>query len=297
MAADKETYSAAAEACACIPDDGDDTSGGGGGGGMDVRAMELMRMARDQGLKRPAAKAVAATLAACVGGGPWRRAIPAVEAMLVASGRHAWDDVMEFLTEAQLGRRSKRGRPVLGGESGADDAEGDGGAAVAAAEGSASLGGGRNAEGAPRVDGHNGTGGGSGSGACVNGRAVGEASEAPSPPAGVPARHPGGSEEKRNGSSLVSPGTRDSPPPASGRVRRLQTRRISKAARGGTASDEARAGKKGPRQDGGDCQPRQPRPPPRRETVAAGAAAAAAASLELGGLSSSLTAAGVDQAP
>ncbi|CAN0554930.1 unnamed protein product, partial [Ectocarpus sp. 12 AP-2014] len=62
---DAESFSAAAEACACaLPD---------GGGSMGERAMELMRMARDQGLKRPGAKAVAATLAACVGGGPWRK--------------------------------------------------------------------------------------------------------------------------------------------------------------------------------------------------------------------------------
>ncbi|CAM9473444.1 unnamed protein product, partial [Ectocarpus sp. 6 AP-2014] len=52
---DMESFSAAAEACACaLPD----------GGSMGERAMELMKMARDQGLKRPGAKAVAATLAA-----------------------------------------------------------------------------------------------------------------------------------------------------------------------------------------------------------------------------------------
>ncbi len=283
---DKETFSAAAEACACIPDDGDEGSDGGMGG----RAMELMRMARDQGLRRPAAKAVAATLAACVGGGPWRRAIPAVEAMLVASGRHAWEDVMNFLAEAQLGRRSRgRGRRVLGGESGAGDADGEDGATVAGAECVAAVD--RDAEGTPRLNGHNGAGGG-GSDARVNGRAVVGGSDPPSPAGPRPGqrgREPGGCREDRNGGSLAaSPGGRDAPPSGV----RLQTRRVSDAAWG--ASDEAGAGKKG-RLEGEDCQPRQLRPRPRRGTVPT-VAAAAAASLELGGMSS-LTAAGADKAP
>lgn len=282
---DKETYSAAAEACACIPDDGDESSGGG----MGARAMELMRMARDQGLRRPAAKAVAATLAACVGGGPWRRAIPAVEAMLVASGRHAWDDVMSFLAEAQLGRGS-RGRRVLGGDSDADHADGDDGAAVAGAECAAVVG--RDATGMPRLNGHNGTCGG-GNGARANGQAVDGGSEAPSSAGPRPdqqGRELGGSKEKSNGGSLAaSPGGRDAPP---SRVR-LQSRRISKATCG--TSDKAGAGKRTGRLEGEDCQRQQPRPRPRRGTVPT-VAAAAAASLELGGVSS-LSAAGMDKAP
>lgn len=88
---DKETFSAAAEACAA------DTSGALGN-----RAIDLLKMAREQGLKKPGARAVAASLAAIVGGGPWRRAIPAIEGMLEASGRHAWDDVMKFLVDVQV---------------------------------------------------------------------------------------------------------------------------------------------------------------------------------------------------
>lgn len=93
VAPDKESFSAAAEACAS------DTSGG-----MGARAIELMEQARKQGLKKPAARAVAASLAACVGGGPWQMAIPAVEVMLEASGRDAWDDVMNFLADSRLRR-------------------------------------------------------------------------------------------------------------------------------------------------------------------------------------------------
>lgn len=88
---DKETFSAAAEACAA------DTSGALGN-----RAIDFLKMAREQGLKKPGARAVAASLAAIVGGGPWRRAIPAIEGMLEASGRHAWDDAMKFLADVQV---------------------------------------------------------------------------------------------------------------------------------------------------------------------------------------------------
>lgn len=87
---DKESFSAATEACA------GDTSGDKG-----VRAIELLRLARAEGIKKPAARAVAASLAACVGGGPWRRAIPAVQVMVDASGQNAWNDVMKFLADAQ----------------------------------------------------------------------------------------------------------------------------------------------------------------------------------------------------
>ena len=90
---DKESFSAAAEACAS------DTSGGLG-----ARAVELLETAQKQGLKRPGARAVAATLAACIGGGGWRRAVPAVEKMLDASGRGAWDEVMQLLATVQVGR-------------------------------------------------------------------------------------------------------------------------------------------------------------------------------------------------
>lgn len=96
---DKESFSAAAEACAS------DTSGGLG-----TRAVELLETARKQGLKRPGARAVAATLAACIGGGGWRRAVPAVEKMLDTSGRGAWDEVMELLAAVQLGRERKKER-------------------------------------------------------------------------------------------------------------------------------------------------------------------------------------------
>lgn len=88
---DKESFSAAAEACAA------DTSGALGN-----RAMDLLKMAREQGLKKPGARTVAASLAAIVGGGPWRRAIPAIEGMLEASGRHAWDDAIKFLADVQV---------------------------------------------------------------------------------------------------------------------------------------------------------------------------------------------------
>lgn len=93
VAPDKESFSAATEACA-----------GDASGGMGVRAIGLMEAARKQGLRRPWARAVAATLAACVGRGYWRRAVPAVEKMIEASGPRAWDDVMKFLAEVQLGR-------------------------------------------------------------------------------------------------------------------------------------------------------------------------------------------------
>lgn len=96
---DKESFSAAAEACAS------DTSGGLG-----ARAVELLETARKQGLKRPGARAVAATLAACIGGGGWRRAVPSVEKMLDASGRGAWDEVMQLLATVQVGRDRKKER-------------------------------------------------------------------------------------------------------------------------------------------------------------------------------------------
>lgn len=87
---DNESFTAATEACAS------DESGS-----MGARALELLELAREQGFDRPGARAVAASLAACVGGGPWRRAIPTVEDMLQASGRNAWDDVMKFLKGLQ----------------------------------------------------------------------------------------------------------------------------------------------------------------------------------------------------
>lgn len=96
---DRESYSAATEACAS------DSSGE-----MGARAIELMEAARTQaqGVWKPGARAVAASLAACVGGGHWRRAIPAVETMLDASGAHAWDDVIKLLRDVQLGREKRR---------------------------------------------------------------------------------------------------------------------------------------------------------------------------------------------
>lgn len=100
---DRESFSAAAEACAA------DTSGALGD-----RAIELLNLAREQGLKKPGARAVAASLAAIVGGGPWRRAVPAIEEMLEASGRRAWDDAMKFLADVQLARE-EAGPGVQGG--------------------------------------------------------------------------------------------------------------------------------------------------------------------------------------
>lgn len=97
---DQETFSAATEACSA------DTSGGSG-----ATAIDLLRLARAQGLK-PGAKAVAAALAACVGGGYWREAVPTVEKMLEAGAPRTWDNVMEFLNDARLeskGRRCKEG--------------------------------------------------------------------------------------------------------------------------------------------------------------------------------------------
>lgn len=87
---DNESFTAATEACAS------DESGR-----MGTRALELLDLAREQGFDRPCARVVAASLAACVGGGPWRQAIPTVEDMLQASGRNAWDDVMMFLKGLQ----------------------------------------------------------------------------------------------------------------------------------------------------------------------------------------------------
>lgn len=150
---DNESFSAATEACACaalgnnnhddvVNHNNKNTKGDDGGcATMGDRAMELMRLARGQGLRRPTAKAVAATLAALVGGGPWRKAIPAVEAMLAASGRRAWDDVMEFLVEAEAGRERgiRVGEQVLDGDgfvdgvgAGGDVGGGDSRGAVAA---------------------------------------------------------------------------------------------------------------------------------------------------------------------
>lgn len=267
VTADRETFSAAAEACACISSD--DGASSGGGGGMGARAMELLRMARDQGLRRPPAKAVAATLAACVGGGPWRRAIPAVEAMLVASGRHAWDDVMGFLAEAQLGRRD-RGGQILGAELDADGGGGGGGGAVVAADVAASTGG-PNTEEEPRFDGHN-----NGSGACVTGSALDTTRSAP-PPTAAPlqaAKCPGSKHE------------------ATTRVR-LQTRPIPEAVNGPTEEADEERG----REDGERRRARHPRPQPKATArgAAAAAAAAAAASLKLSGVSA-LAAAAADQA-
>lgn len=91
---DNESFTAAAEACAS------DESGR-----MGARALELLELAREQGFGRPCARVVAASLAACVGGGPWRQAIPTVEDMLQASGRNAWDDVMKFLKGLQRERQ------------------------------------------------------------------------------------------------------------------------------------------------------------------------------------------------
>lgn len=247
---DRETFSAAAEACACI------SSTDASGGGMGARAMEIMRMARDQGLRRPAAKAVAATLAACVGGGLWRRAIPAMEAMLVASGRHAWDDVMDFLAEAQLGRRSGE-RQVL-------DAEletGDGGGAVVAADVEE-----------PHVDSSG------GSGACVTGNALHTTQAEPSP-AAVPlqaAKYPGRSEAQDVGGGNVSQEKREAS--ACGSVR-LQTRPISEVVQGPSSEEEA-DGERG-RKGAESRRSRQPRPRPSKTARAA----AATASLKLGGVS------------
>ena len=94
---DKESFSAAAEACAS------DTSGGLG-----ARAVQLLETARKQGLKRPGARAVAATLAACIGGRGWHRAVPAVEKILDASGRCAWDEVMELVATVQVDTERKK---------------------------------------------------------------------------------------------------------------------------------------------------------------------------------------------
>eukprot|EP00752_Nemacystus_decipiens_P004233 g3867.t1 len=277
---DRETFSAAAEACACISS-GDDVPAGGGG--MGARAMELMRMARDQGLRRPAAKAVAATLAACVGGGPWRRAIPAVEAMLVASGRHAWDDVMNFLAEAQLGRR-KRERQASDSEL---EVPHDDGAVVAAARAGASPGG-RNTDEEPRYGGLNGRGG--GSGACVPVRTVDTAQAAPSPAAAPlqAAEYPGRSEAQTNGrGSIVSPGKER----GACTCVRLQTRPVPEAVVGDPPEEAAEDREW---EDGGRRRPRLPRPRPSK-TARGAAAAAAAASLKLGGVSA-LAAAALDQA-
>lgn len=287
---DRETFSAAAEACACISSDSDVDALGGG---MGARAMELMRMARDQGLRRPPAKAVAATLAACVGGGPWRRAIPAVEAMLVASGRHAWDDVMNFLAEAQLGRRNRE-RQVLGSELETEDdgvGDGDGDGAVVLAVGvAASPADGRSADEVPRFDGLNGRGG---SGAFVPGKtaAVDAAQAAPSPAAAPlrPEIYLGGSEAQENGSGKnASLGNHRK---ASTTCVRLQTRPIPEVA--AQVSSEEAEEEKG-LEDGERCRSRHPRPRPSK-TARGAAAAAAAASLKLG-VVSALAAAAVDQA-
>lgn len=110
---DQESFSAATEACSA------DTSGGSG-----ATAIELLRLARAQGLK-PGARAVAAALAACVGGGYWREAVPTVEKMLRASAPRAWDNVMEFLTSARLESKGRtcRGRVEGGGIVAEDSAE------------------------------------------------------------------------------------------------------------------------------------------------------------------------------
>eukprot|EP00903_Cladosiphon_okamuranus_P014372 g13343.t1 len=287
---DRETFSAAAEACACISSYSDvDASSGG----MGARAMELMRMAREQGLRRPTAKAVAATLAACVGGGPWRRAIPAVEAMLVASGRHAWDDVMNFLAEAQLGRRNRE-RRVLSSELEAEHGGvGVGVGAVALAVGVAASPGGGGSDGEePRFDGLNGSGGG---GPCVPRRttAVEAAQAAPSPAAAGPRRpgdYPGRSEAQENGTSsnASSPGIDRK---ASAICVRLQTRPIPEVA-AQVSSGEAEEEKGLEESDGGRSRHRRPRP---SKTARGAAAAAVAASLKLGGVSA-LAVAAMDQA-
>ena len=283
---DRETFSAAAEACACISS-GDDAApgGGGGGGGMGARAMELMRLAREQGLKRPAAKAVAATLAACVGGGPWRRAIPAVEAMLVASGRHAWDDVMKFLAEAQRGRRDRE-RQALGSEVEADGGVGGEGTVVVAASVAVASTVGRSAEEEPRFDGLN---GGGGDGACVPVQAVDTAQVAAPSPAASPlqaASYPGRSEA--NGRSGVSSSGKEQ---GVSTCVRLQTRPIPEAV---AKSPPEEADEERRREDGGRRRSRHPRPRP-STTARGAAAAAAAASLKLGGVAA-LAAAAVDRA-
>lgn len=273
VAPDRETFSAAAEACACLS-----AGDGASGGGMGARAMEIMRTARDQGLRRPAAKAVAATLAACVGGGAWREAIPAVEAMLAASGRHAWDDVMNFLAEAQqLSRRDREGRAIGTEEVDADDC--CGGAVVAAD--AAALPGGRNAD-VPPFDAHN--GGGGGSGACVTGPAQTSAPSQQAAASVQAGKFPGRSEAQHNGSGMVSPGKQE----ASTCVR-LQTRPIPDVIKG--PSEEA--DEDGGGEDGERRRSRQPRP---RPSNTARGGATAGASFQLGGLST-LAAAAVDQAP
>lgn len=78
---------------------------------MGARAIELLEMARAQGIKRPGPRAVAASLAACIGGGsPWRQAIPSAEKLLQASGRSAWDDLMNVVTKVYRDCEKKRER-------------------------------------------------------------------------------------------------------------------------------------------------------------------------------------------
>lgn len=115
LSPDQESFAVAAEACSA------DASHSGARGDMGDRALQLLRLARAHGL-RPGAKAVAASLAACVGGGPWRRAIPTIDKMLATStGGQSWDDVMNFLTKARQesldGQRSgaKREEKAVGG--------------------------------------------------------------------------------------------------------------------------------------------------------------------------------------
>lgn len=77
----------------------------------------MLLLARAQGLQ-PGARAVSASLAACVGGGHWRRAVPTVEKMLEASGAQAWDEVMEFLGNARLEKLGRGLREGVGGRAG-----------------------------------------------------------------------------------------------------------------------------------------------------------------------------------
>lgn len=72
--------------------------------------LHLLEFARSKGL-RPEARAVAASMAACVGGGHWHQAVPAIEKLVKARNGHTWDEVMHFLENARVECR-RRGESV-----------------------------------------------------------------------------------------------------------------------------------------------------------------------------------------
>lgn len=95
---DQESIAAAAEAYAEDKTATGDQAADG--------VLRLLEHARSTGL-RPEARSIAASLAACVGGGKWRHAVPSLEKMVKRRDGIEWDEVMAFLDDARLEKRKR----------------------------------------------------------------------------------------------------------------------------------------------------------------------------------------------